>query len=191
MKQYNVFPECNVDTNLVGHILGGYAKHKSTCNEVAKAVNQSDTFAVGIIDEDKRLATMDAGFTRYRQPDDVLDKNPHLTMYIHQDKKRYMFTVSPAMDGFVWNAAREMGVDMEVFGYKGSFDAFKKETKTIQAATDKALRRLFQEIADYPELKRFRNTLKYLVHFQYDADPSIAQQFFDGKLTNDDLADIL
>jgi len=80
---------------------------------------------------------------------------------------------------------------MEVFGYKGSFDAFKKETKTIQAATDKALRRLFQEIADYPELKRFRNTLKYLVHFQYDADPSIAQQFFDGKLTNDDLADIL
>ena len=37
MKQMNVFPECNVDTNLVGFILGGYVKHKSTCNEVAKA----------------------------------------------------------------------------------------------------------------------------------------------------------
>lgn len=191
MKQHNVFPECNVDTNLVGHILGGYAKHKSTCNEVAKAVNQSDAFAVGIIDEDKRLATMDAGFTCYKQSVDVLDKNTHLTMYIHQDKKRYMFTVSPAMDGFIWDAAHEMGVDMKALGYKSSFKAFKKETKTIQAATDPKLRRLFQKIADYPELKRFRNTLKYLMHFQYDADPSIAQQFFDGRLTNDDLAEML
>jgi hypothetical protein len=39
MKQYNVFPECNVDTNLVGYLLGGYPKHKSSCNEVVKAVN--------------------------------------------------------------------------------------------------------------------------------------------------------
>ena len=191
MKQHNVFPECNVDTNLVGYILGGYAKHKSTCNEVAKAVNQSDAFAVGIIDADKRLATMDAGFTRYQQPDDVLDKNTHLTMYIHQDKKRYMFTVSPAMDGFVWDAAHVMGINMKALGYKGTFDAFKKETKTIQAATDPQLRRLFQEITDYPELKRFRNTLKYLMHFQYNADSSTAKQFFDGILSNAVLAEML
>ena len=46
MKQYNVFPECNVDTNLVGYLLGGYPKHKSSCNEVVKAVNVSDQFAV-------------------------------------------------------------------------------------------------------------------------------------------------
>lgn len=191
MKQHNVFPECNVDTNLVGHILGGYAKHKSTCNEVTKAVNQSDAFAVGIIDEDKRLATMDEGFTRYQQPEDVADKNTHLTMYIHQDKKRYMFTVYPAMDGFIWDAANAMGVDMKALGYKGTFLAFKKETKTIQAATDPTLRRLFQEIGDYPELSRFRYTLKYLINKQYEADPTIAQQFFDGKLTNEDLAEIL
>ena len=64
-EQMNVFPECNVDTNLVSHILGGYVKHKSCCNEVVKAVNSSETFAIGIIDADKRHATMDNGFYEY------------------------------------------------------------------------------------------------------------------------------
>ena len=82
MRQHNVFPECNVDTNLVGFILGGYAKHKSCCNEVVKAVNTSDGFAVGIIDADKRQATLDAGFIRYNQPEEIENKNTHLTMYI-------------------------------------------------------------------------------------------------------------
>ena len=113
MKQYNVFPECNVDTNLVGYLLGGYPKHKSSCNEVVKAVNASDQFAVGIIDADKRAATMDAGFAEYR---------------------------------------------------------------------------LFDLIAGYPELQRLRNTLKYLMHKQYDADPEEAKAYFDGRKTSDDLA---
>ena len=191
MKQYNVFPECNVDTNLVGHILGGYAKHKSTCNEVVKAVNNSDEFAIGIIDADKRPATMDAGFVRYEQTGDNDGRNSHLTMYIHRDKKRYMFTVYPAMDGFVWDAAHYMNVDMKALGYKSTFEAFRKKTKTIQAATDPTLRRLFHQIANYPELTRFRNTLKYLMNEQYDADPTIAKQFFDGMLSNADLAMML
>lgn len=191
MKQYNVFPECNVDTNLVCYILGGFPKHKSTCNEVTKAVNSSDEFAVGIIDADKRPATMDAGFVRYEQPENIVDKHKHLAMYIHQDKKRYMFTVAPAMDGFIWDVALEMGVDIKEFGYKSTFEAFKKETKRTQAAKDPTLRRLFQEIADHPELNRFRNTLKYLINKQYDADPTIAKQFFDGTLSNADLATML
>lgn len=191
MKQYNIFPECNVDTNLVGYILGGYPKHKSTCNEVTKAVNMSDEFAVGIIDADKRPATMDAGFIRYEQPEDIIDKHKHLTMYIHQDNKRYMFTVSPAMDKFIWDLVREMSVNIKEFGYKSTFEAFKKETKKIQAATDPTLRNLFQKIADHPELTRFRNTLKYLIKKQYDADPTIVQQFFDGRLTKVELEYIL
>ena len=164
MKQHNVFPECNVDTNLIGHILGGYAKHKSTCNEVVKAVNHSDEFAIGIIDADKRPATMDAGFVRHEQTCDIDGRNSHLTMYIHQDRKRYIFTVYPAMDGFVWDAAHDMNVDMKAMGYKSTFVAFRKKTKTIQAATDPTLRRLFHKISEYPELNRFRNTLKYLIN---------------------------
>ncbi len=191
MRQHNVFPECNVDTNLVGFILGGYAKHKSCCNEVVKAVNTSDGFAVGIIDADKRQATLDTGFIRYNQPEEIENKNTHLTMYIHLDKKRYVFTVAPAMDQFILDASKGVGVNMKAFGYPSSLDKFKKETKRIQASSDAKLRRLFQEIIDYPELSRFRNTIKYLMTWQYDADPTVAQQFFDGKLNNDDLTALL
>ena len=191
MKQHNVFPECNVDTNLVRHILGGYAKHKSCCNEVVKAVNGATEFAVGIIDADKRMATMDAGFAKYEQPADCEGRNAHLDMYIHQDGKRYMFTVKPAMDRFIMDAAAELNINLQEAGFSNTLAGFKKETKRIQAANDPKLRRLFQQIGDSQELTRFRNTLKYLMAKQYDAEPSVAKQFFDGKLTVANLAEML
>lgn len=191
MKQHNVFPECNVDTNLVGHILGGYAKHKSCCNEVVKAVNRTDEFAVGIIDADKRTATMDEGFAKYEQPKGCEGRNAHLDMYIHHDKKRYLFTVKPAMDRFIMDAAAELNVNLREAGFSDTLAGFKKETKRVQAANDPKLRRLFQQIADSQELTRFRNTLKYLMAKQYDARPSVAMQFFDGELTTANLAEML
>lgn len=187
MKQHNIFPECNVDTNLIGLIIGGYSKHKSTCNEVVKAVNGTDCFAIGIIDADKRPATMDKGFVEFKQSVKTDGKMKHLTMFVHNDGKRFMFTVKPAMDKFILHAAKSEGVKVEDYGFPSDFDSFRKITKSIQAADDSKLRQLFSAIMAYPELERFRNTLKYLMHEQYDADPAIAQQFFDGTLTKKDL----
>ena len=187
MKQFDVFPECNVDTNLVGYIIGGYAKHKSCCNEVVKAVNGADGFAVGIIDDDKRRATMDVGFREY-VPAELPNDNPlHVKLFVHDDGKRYMFTVKPAMDKFIFDAAKAQGVKLDEAGFPTSFDAFKKETKRIQAATDAKLRKLFERIADYPELQRLKNTLKYLMLKQYDADVETVKGFFDGTLGAEDL----
>lgn len=117
MKQMNVYPECNVDTNLIGYLLGGHAMHKSTCNEVVKAMNTTDRFAIGIIDADKRMPTMDAGFKEYCTETVADGCIKHLTMYIHEDGKRYIFTVKPAMDKFILDAAKEQNVDMKVAGY--------------------------------------------------------------------------
>lgn len=191
MKQMNVFPECNVDTNLVGYILDGYVKHKSTCNEVAKAVNKSNEFAIGIIDADKRMATLDSGFEKYDNGCEVDGENVHITMYIHSDCKRFMFTVKPAMDKFLLDAAKQLGKNLRDAGYPSTLEAFKKETKRIQAAKDPKLRNLFAMIRDYEELQRFRNTLKYLMNKQYDVDIDIAKSFFDGTFTNKDLRNYL
>ena len=187
----NVFPECNVDTNLVGYILGGYVKHKSTCNEVAKAVNKSNEFAIVIIDADKRMATLDSGFEKYDNGCEVDGENVHITMYIHSDCKRFMFTVKPAMDKFLLDAAKQLGINLRDAGYPSTLEAFKKETKRIQAAKDPKLRNLFAMIRDYEELQRFRNTLKYLMNKQYDVDIDIAKSFFDGTFTNKDLRNYL
>ena len=191
MKQYDVFPECYVDTNLIGYILGKDSKHKSSCNEVVKAVNHSDSFAIGIIDDDKRRPTMDSGFSEHKLHESVDGEKRHVSMFIHEDGRRYIFTIKPAMDKFVWDAAKHEGVSMKDAGYSTVFKQSKKETKRIQAATDPKLRRLFAKILGYPELQRLRNTLKYLMGLQYKSTPDIAKQFFDGRLTNENLASML
>lgn len=187
MKQFDVYPECYVDTNFVGHILGGKVKHKSTCNEVAKAVNNAEGFAIGIIDDDKRRATMDAGFAMVN----AATINRHITMYIHEDGKRFMFTIKPAMDKFIMDAAESQKVDLKQFGFSSTLAGFKKETKRIQAAEDPNLRSLFDYVADDPEVQRFRNTLKYLVKKQYSVDVEKAKMFFNGELDKNNLIDIL
>ena len=191
MKQHRVFPECNVDTNFVCHLLGGAVMHKSTCNEVTKAVNCSDQFAVGIIDADKRQATLDAGFTEYIQGQKADGKTKHVTMYIHKDSKRFMFTVKPAMDKFILDVAKEQKVNMSAAGYANTIEGFKKEVKRITAENDPKLRRLFDLIKDNPELKCFRNTLKYLMTALYETDVEVVKQYFNGTLTEADLATFL
>lgn len=189
MKQQRVFPECNVDTNFVGHLLGDAVMHKSTCNEVVKAVNGTDLFAVGVIDADKRMATMDSGFQEFVQAEKADGETKHVTMYVHRDGKRYLFTVKPAMDKFILDAAMEQDKDiMKKAGYPDNLEGFKKETKRITAANDPKLRRLFDLIKDNAEIKCFRNTLKYLVSLQYKADPEVARQFFDGTIGDAELA---
>ena len=112
-------------------------------------------------------------------------------MYIHDDGKRFLFTVKPAMDKFIFDAVKAQGVDLTKVGFPSSFDGFKKETKKIQAATDPRLRHLFDLISDYPELQRLRNTLKYLLSKQYEVNPDIARGFFNGSLEINDLIEIL
>lgn len=187
MRQYNIYPECYVDTNLIGFIIGGHPKHKSTCNEVVKAVNNSDVFAIGIIDADKRQATLDPGFEEYVQEEKVDGRNRHLSMYIHADGRRFVFTVKPAMDMFIMHAAASENVRLVDYGFPSDFDAFRKMTKTIQAGQDPRLRRLFNAIAGFPELERLRDTLKYLMNKQYQASVEVAKQFFNGSLTSLDL----
>jgi hypothetical protein len=186
MKQYEVFPECYVDTNLVSYLIGGNVKHKSSCNEVAKAINQAQGFAIGIIDADKREPIIDKGFGKVSGM-----VNPHLTMYVHSDKRRYLFKVGRAMDQFVYDIARQEGVKLSEFDLSEDFEKFKKTAKSIQSGTDGRLRRLFEEIKNNEELLRFRNTLKYLVNKQMQADPEMAKKFFNGSLTKDDLTNVL
>lgn len=78
-------------------------------------------------------------------------------------------------------------MDTNLVGFLvGGFAKYK-----VQAATDPKLRNLFDKISDYPELQRFKNTLKYLVNMQYEADAAVARQFFDGTLTSEDLSEKL
>lgn len=189
MKQERIFPECYIDTNLVSYILGGHVMHKSCCNEVVKAVNTSDTFAVGIIDEDKRLARMDAGFKIYVPAQNC--ENKHISMFIHDDGKRFVFTVKPAMDKFILDAAAQQEVKVEDFGYQSALKEFTRRTKKITVANDSNFRRLISAVAKYSEMQRLRNTLKYLVSNKGNIDVEVAKRFFCGVLDSSHLRQYL
>lgn len=182
MRQERIFPECYIDTNLISYILGGHVMHKSCCNEVVKAVNMSDSFAIGIIDEDKRLASMDAGFKLFVPAQNGGVK--HISMYIHGDGKRFIFTVKPAMDKFILDAAAHQDVKVEDFGYPSALKEFTRCTKKITAANDTNFRKLISAVVKYPEMQRFRNTLKYLVSNKGNIDIEVAKGFFCGTLDN-------
>lgn len=184
-RQENIYPECNVDTNLLGYIVGGYVKHKGCCNEVMKVLNTTDQFAIGVIDEDKRQPTIDSGFVKYEFKSQYM--NPHISFYPHKDGKRFLFKVYKAMDQFVWDAIQEMGADLRDIGYPSDEKAFRKITKLEDSSENPKLRRLFDMIKDYPEFVSFRNTIKYLVHARYGVNVEIAKRFFDGRLTTADL----
>lgn len=184
-KQENLYPECNVDTNLIGYIVGSNVKHKGCCNKVMKALHETDGFAIGIIDEDKKQPSIDAGFVKYEFISPY--EKTHISFYPHNDGKRFLFKVYKAMDQFVWDAAQEMKADMSAIGYPANEEEFRKVTKLEDASENPKLRQLFAQIKDYPELVAFRNTIKYLVNTKYNADVEIAKQFFDGSLSSTDL----
>lgn len=180
MRQEPIFPECYIDTNLVSYILGEHVMHKSSCNEVVKAVNKSGSFAIGIIDEDKRLARMDEGFKIYPPAQNGGAK--HISMYIHDDGKRFIFTVKPAIDKFILDAAAHQGIKVEDYGYPSALKEFTRCTKKITAANDSNFRNLISAVVKYPEMQRFRNTLKYLVSNKGNIDIEVAKHFFCGVL---------
>ncbi len=188
-RQENIYPECNVDTNIMGYIVGGSVKHKGCCNKVMQVLNSTDEFAIGIIDEDKKQPSIDPGFIKYEFISPYAQQ--HISFYPHKDGKRFLFKVSKAMDQFVWDAAKEMKANLSAIGYPANEKDFRKITKLEDASNNPKLRQLFSQISGYPEFVTFRNTIKYLVNTRYNADVEIAKQFFDGRLTISDLSQYL
>ena len=188
-RQENLYPECNVNTNLMGYIVGGNVKHKGCCNDVMKELNKIDQFAIGVIDEDKKQPSIDPGFVKYEFKSRY--EKPHISFYPHNDGKRFLFKIHKAMDQFIWDAAKEMGADLRDIGYPTDEKAFRKITKLEDASENPKLRHLFDQIKEYPEFVTFRNTIKYLVNKKYEANVEIAKQFFDGRLTTKDLNEYL
>lgn len=109
-KILNVMPECYVDTNLIEYLLDGVVNHQHCCSKVVGQLNNTfaDKFAIGIIDKDK----VELG---YIQACDEIAKTEHLTLLKHKSRHQYLITISPAVDKFVLDSAKEQGVDTEKY----------------------------------------------------------------------------
>ena len=160
----NIMTECNVDTNVVSYLMHGAVNHQSTCNDVAKTIRTRfhDRFAIGIIDDDKRGVA-------YLNECEAITSSKHLRVFKHHDLHHYMITVGPAMDGFLWDWAKEQKANPNKCNLPTEWDAFKARMKKKTSNTDPDIRRLVKAISGNLELVAFQKLLLYLKDNTYQA----------------------
>lgn len=163
----NIIPECFVDTNLVSTILGGIGvNHQKGCNNVAARMldKYKDSFAIGIIDKDKRKPG-------YLDEFELLGQSAHLSLYKHPTRHHYIVTVSPAAEGFILSAVNDAEISMDNYGLPSDLKGLKRITKTIVSNRDSRLMSLFRDLNNNGgEFATLRIILEYLLNNGYNVD---------------------
>jgi hypothetical protein len=105
IKYPNLIPECNVDTVFVEMLGYKNPNHAPDINQVALILNKKKTNekAIGFIDDDKKSPLY---FKEFKQ----LDKIGDVKLLKHSKRNHYLVVVSPAMDNFIYNLGKSLGV---------------------------------------------------------------------------------
>lgn len=159
-----VIPECYIDTNLVETLVcKGGCNHQKGCNQVAKIMQTkfADSFAIGIIDADKRRPSYLNEFTE-------ICSSEHIALFRHPQKAHFILLIRPAADGFILSCASETGTDMQNFGLSPVLKEFTAQTKKATSNKDERFKRLFREIRDAREMVILRAVLSLLIANKYN-----------------------
>lgn len=165
MRDLYFIPECYVDTALVESVLKtDGVNHQKGCFTVSEVMEKKfvDSFAVGVVDYDKRRPAYLNGFVE-------IASSTHLVLVKHKAKPHYVFFVKPAMDGFVLSCVEELGIKMDIFGLPSDLKAFTRETKTTTTRNDKRFTALFHHLRDAREIRILSSVLNYLKDKKYAA----------------------
>lgn len=173
-KALDIIPECYVDTNLVGWLLGKGVNHQHGCNNVTAVMQNAklkDAFAIGIVDDDKRKS-------KYVEDFKMIAVTNHLEIRKHPDKSHFFILVKKAAEDFILSAANEIGCNLADKGLSNDLEELKKTTKNCESNIDPHLRNAFAAISKSSEMKIFKNILKYLEGHKYDADENVICNIF-------------
>lgn len=165
----SIIPECFVDTNLIETICPpqkGY-NHQKGCGNVAKTMQNKfkDSFAVGIIDRDKK---------EIKYLDEFLLKVNigNLFLYQHPKKPHYIIQISPAIESFILECAAQIEIKTEKYGLPDSLIDFKKITKKQTSKKSPQLSKLFIELRNKNayQIVTLSNWISYLKENTYHSD---------------------
>jgi hypothetical protein len=140
----NILTECFIDTLLVETTVPptkGY-NHQHSCNKVlvtmkTKFVNQ---FAIGIIDDDKRVPK---DLEVFRQTEKY---NNALALYKHIEKPHYVIKIIPASEQFIFDAARQCNVSLVDYNLPDDLKKFTNITKHITVKENPDIKNLLRAI---------------------------------------------
>lgn len=163
-------PECFIDTTLVGSLLDAKVNHKHSCNEVAREMEKGkykDSFAVGIIDNDKRKISYIENFEEIGRMD-------NLTFLKHKDKHQYVIKVGKehkAMETFIKANVDAIGMKMENFGLPSDLAKLIEQTKdSVSTQKDPRILKLCRSLRQSPEVDKLQDVLTYLADKKYSVD---------------------
>lgn len=163
-------PECFIDTTLVGSLLDAKVNHKHSCNEVAREMEKGkykDSFAVGIIDNDKRKISYIENF-------EEIGRTDNLTFLKHKDKHQYVIKVGKehkAMETFIKANVDAIGMKMENFGLPSDLAKLIEQTKdSVSTQKDPRILKLCRSLRQSPEVDKLQDVLTYLADKKYSVD---------------------
>lgn len=181
MKYNDIMPECYIDTTLVESLINANVNHKHSCSEVAREMEKGhykDSFAVGIIDNDKRKLSYIEGFEKICQTD-------NLTFLKHKDRHHYIIKVGKerkAMETFIIANVEAIGMKMEDFDLPSDITKLQELTKdSIVTKKDPRILKLCKMIRQSPEVSLFQNVLDYLAKNKNNSDLEAIKNMVIGK----------
>jgi len=170
MNGLTIIPECYIDTCLTETITSCYNQfnHQKGCGTVSKVMREKyeDSFALGIIDKDKKEIP-------YLQEFDLIYSKDSLYLYKHRTKHHYIIQIAPAIEKFFLKAAEEKSIDITTFGLPYELKELTKITKQISdkdEADFKMFRQLFKELSDASEFVKLAKLILYLGDNVYEVD---------------------
>ena len=139
----HILPECYVDTNLVETITKSYYNHKHGCNNVVKAMLEAnhlkDGFALGIVDEDKKIL-------KYTQEFKVIADKGQLKLLKHPLKNHYLIYVVPAIEKWIIQNADEVNLHLSEYNLPHDYSELQKHTKVKTSSKDEDFKKLFKTL---------------------------------------------
>jgi hypothetical protein len=165
----SIIPECFVDTNLIETISPpqkGY-NHQKGCGNVAKTMQNKfkDSFAVGIIDRDKKEI-------KYLNEFELKVNRGDLFLFQHPDRHHYIIQISPAVESFILESVHQTNINLVDFGLPDNIDELKKITKKQTSKKSPQLSKLFVELKNKnaTQIVTLSNWISYLKENTYHSN---------------------
>lgn len=158
-------PECFLDTTLVEVLLQSlgsvnHQKGNSTIGTLIESGRLANTFAVGLIDDDKRKLAVLKKFEKVER----LCRDG-LLLFRHPVKKHYIIQVSPAMERWILKECEKADINLIAFGLPDSLARFKK-LKGLAQRSDNRFKRLFNEMLQHEACDEIRELQRWLEYFR-------------------------
>ena len=164
MKDLNFIPECYVDTNLIETLMNVDVNHQHCCSKVTNVMEckMADSFAVGIIDDDKKKPSYVKSFV-------LIAGKEQFKIMKHPDRPHYLIVISPAVDKFIIDCARKSNIDIEDYDLPRNFNQFKEQTKRTTSNKDFRFKALFNTLKVNEEFSSLAKVLSYLREKRYES----------------------